>query len=167
MKTILTTVACLLALAACAGTEERETTGEVEVEPTIDMDAPTDTLNPAVAPAMEWHSILSGRTKPDAKGEVVLRDAAEAGAWAAIELENGEAGATYPWHVHVGDCDSDGAIVGLASEYPPLQVGPDGEATAEANISVELTADGDYYVNVHKSAAELQTIVACGEVEES
>src|SRR5688500_11821482 len=122
MKTILT-VACLLALAGCAGTEARETTGEVEVEPTIDVEAATDTLNRAVAPTMEWHSILSGRTDPDAKGEVVLRDAAEAGAWAAIEIENGEAGATYPWHVHAGDCDSDGAIVGLASEYPPLVVG--------------------------------------------
>ena len=37
------------------------------------------------------------------------------------------AGATYPWHIHRGECgDAQPPVVGSADAYPPIQVGDDG-----------------------------------------
>ena len=154
-------VTCGLLLAACASADNGE------VEPTLDPQPPEQTLAPANAPVEEWSSTLSGQGEHTVTGEVVLRDAAEAGTYVAVEIGGGEAGATYPWHVHAGDCGSNGPIVGLAASYPPLVVGQDGAAMAEATIEAEIAEDGDYFVNVHASPTDLQTIVSCGEVGES
>jgi hypothetical protein len=40
-----------------------------------------------------------------------------------------------------------------------------GEAKAEAKLAIATPESGDYHVNVHKSAAELGTIVSCGDLK--
>lgn len=73
-------------------------------------------------------------------------------------------GATLPWHVHEGKCgDASPPIVGPASAYPPLVVGADGHATAEAHLNLDLNEAKNYIVNVHASPTNLGTIVACGD----
>src|ERR1044071_9926381 len=51
-----------------------------------------------------------------------------------VNVTGARAGATLPWHVHEGKCgDASPPIVGPASAYPPLVVGANGRATAQAH----------------------------------
>ena len=78
-----------------------------------------------------------------------------------IDIRNASPGGEHPWHVHSGRCGSNGSIVGDASAYPLLEVDGDGEARAVAHLNLPLPTWGDYYVNVHASQTNLQTIIAC------
>lgn len=80
----------------------------------------------------------------------------------AFREATGMTGTVRPWHVHFGSCGNDQGIVGDANAYPPLRPGSDGTARVNATLSVPLDPARSYFVNIHKSPAELQTIVACG-----
>ena len=43
-----------------------------------------------------------------------------------------------------------------------LKVGGDGKAHAEADLPIPMPPAGQYFVNVHASAKNMATIVACG-----
>lgn len=83
---------------------------------------------------------------------------------AEISIKGATAGAELPWHVHQGKCGSNGDIVGNPSAYPILKVKDNGEAKAEAKLDIPVPTTGEYHVNVHKSVAEEETIVACGDL---
>lgn len=83
---------------------------------------------------------------------------------AEISIAGATAGAELPWHIHAGKCGSNGAIVGAATAYPVLKVTSDGSAKAEAKLDIPTPTSGEYYVNVHKSAADPKTIVSCGDL---
>jgi hypothetical protein len=57
-------------------------------------------------------------------------------------------------------------IVGDSTAYPVLQVGSTGAAAANVNLSLMLNEATDYYVDVHASASDMQTIVACGDLDD-
>lgn len=76
----------------------------------------------------------------------------------------GMSGTVRPWHVHYGTCGNDQGIVGDMNLYTPITPQADGTATVTANIPVALTADKSYFINIHKSPQETQTIVACGQL---
>ena len=81
---------------------------------------------------------------------------------AGATLANATPGGEHPWHVHVGRCGSNGAIVGDAAAYRPLKVGGNGRAEATAKLDLPLPRSGEFYINVHASASNLGTIIACG-----
>jgi hypothetical protein len=81
---------------------------------------------------------------------------------AAVDLTNAVPGGNHPWHVHQGECGSNGAIVGPASSYRPLEVNGDGKATANADLPVAMPTTGQYHINVHASPNNMGTIIACG-----
>lgn len=81
---------------------------------------------------------------------------------AGASVENATPGGEHPWHVHVGRCGSNGAILGDASSYRPLKVGGNGRAEATAKLNLPLPRSGEFYVNIHASATNLGTIIACG-----
>ena len=126
-------------------------------------------INPDTQPVgSRWNAVLS--TPPELGGIVQLRgqgwmgadpkDPGRTQAYAAIS--NAVPGAKHPWHVHRGHCGSDQGIFGPADSYKPLEVGKDGRASATAVLSVPVPKTGDYMVNVHASASNMKTIVACG-----
>lgn len=80
----------------------------------------------------------------------------------AFRETSGMSGTVRPWHVHRGSCGNDQGIVGDANAYPALRPGADGTAAASATIATPLDPAGSYFVNIHKSPQELETIVACG-----
>jgi hypothetical protein len=41
-------------------------------------------------------------------------------------------------------------------------VNGDGKATATADLPVAMPMSGQYYINVHASASNMATIIACG-----
>lgn len=81
-----------------------------------------------------------------------------------VSLGGAMAGAVLPWHIHSGQCGSNGPIVGPPASYPPMTAGSDGAATGAATLPMPLEATTRYYVNIHKSPTEMGTIVACGDL---
>lgn len=79
-----------------------------------------------------------------------------------LDVENGEAGAVHPWHIHEGACGSLGSIVGATDAYPPLALDDEGKDREVATLDLQLSDDADYHVNVHLSPEDMGTIVACG-----
>jgi hypothetical protein len=81
---------------------------------------------------------------------------------ATIAISNAAPSGVHPWHVYQGQCGDNGAVVGSATAYPPLNVDRDGNASAAATLPLELPTSGTYYVAVNASAANMETVVACG-----
>jgi hypothetical protein len=80
----------------------------------------------------------------------------------AIEL-SGPAAGRQPSHVHQGTCANPNPRPAF-----PLTSVEEGRAETTVDVSLdELQGDKDYYVNVHKSDAEIETVVACGNLLES
>ena len=143
MKKVL--VLCMLVLAAC--TVRREG-GDIDVDPA------TDRIG-------NWNATLQPVNNSGVRGSVAARSAV-ATSGASITISGATQGGQHPWHVHRGRCGDNGPIVGDANAYPVLQVGSNGNASASANLRVGLSEDATYYVNVHRSPANLGTIIACG-----
>lgn len=77
-----------------------------------------------------------------------------------VDLSGTRAGATHPSHVHVGDCGSGGGI-----RIPLADVdGATGLGVTLLRSPLNAIVSADLYLNVHRSASDLQSIVACGEV---
>jgi hypothetical protein len=154
-------------LAACT-TEETdvETTPAVrEAEAQADAQGEANIALQDTYPAWRATANPTGNTGPNA--EAIVRGGASA-TTIHVDLDGGEDGATYPWHIHSGHCgDASPPVVGAAEAYPPIQVGSGGEGDAEATIDTTLDPNGDYILNVHLSPARLDSIVACGEVVQS
>ena len=154
-------------LAACT-TEETdvETSAAVRsAEEAADAQGEANLALQDTYPAWRATANPAGNMGPNA--EAILRGGARA-TTIHVDLDGGEAGATYPWHIHSGNCgDAQPPVVGAAEAYPPIQVRDGGEGDAEATIDTTLDPDGDYILNVHLSPARLDSIVACGEVVQS
>ena len=92
------------------------------------------------------------RPDPKSQGQIL----------ADVSISNAVPNAVHPWHVHRGECGSDQGIAGPADAYPPLKVKDDGRAEATAKLASSLPRTGRYFINVHASAQNMKTIVACG-----
>ena len=99
---------------------------------------------------------------PAGSSSTVNGTAGVKGSSAWVKLTGGTAGATYPWHVHVGTCGTNGPVFGSASAYKPVTIGSDGKGDSKATLSMPLPDTGSYYVNIHASASDMKTIVSCG-----
>lgn len=80
----------------------------------------------------------------------------------ALNLANATPGGVHPWQIHSGQCGSDAGVFGAASDYPALKVNDDGVASANATVRTMMPSEGNYYASVSASAANPETIVACG-----
>jgi Cu/Zn superoxide dismutase len=113
----------------------------------------------------EWKAVLKPGAGSNITGEAEVEDKDKnKKTEAEISIKGATPGAEHPWHVHQGKCGSNGSIIGAATAYPVLKVKENGEAKAEAKLDIEAPTSGEYYVNVHKSAADMKTIVACGDL---
>jgi hypothetical protein len=80
----------------------------------------------------------------------------------ALTVEGLTPYASFPWHLHDGTCATGGPITGDANAYSALSAGVDGKAQANATIGLKLNEAQKYHINVHRSAVDLATIIACG-----
>ncbi|HEX6435306.1 MAG TPA: hypothetical protein VFZ87_13745 [Gemmatimonadales bacterium] len=126
-------------------------------------------INPnAVSVATRWNGTLSAPPQlagvSDIRGQGWMGgDPKEQGQTRAhVEISNAVPGGRHPWHVHRGQCGADQGIFGPADAYKPLKVEGDGRAQGDAELSVAIPRSGSYFINVHASARNMSTIVACG-----
>jgi hypothetical protein len=80
----------------------------------------------------------------------------------SLKLANAAPGGVHPWAVHRGQCGADQGVFGSSEAYKPIEIGNKGRASASATIPLETPETGAYFVSVQASAANGQTIVACG-----
>jgi hypothetical protein len=142
------------AVVGCVRTHANEATGEVDV----DVESPTKK-------GEDWNGSLSPRGGSGITG-TFRATVADGKTTVSVNLANAMAGQRLPWHVHNGTCSNDMGIFGDASLYPVIVVANDGTASVNAVINYTLDEAKDYMVNVHASPTNLQTIVACGDLDD-
>ena len=116
----------------------------------------------AVAQVVQWSATLASEAGTSIGGTATVVPAGAQGTTATVSLTGAAPGGVLPWHLHAGRCGDNGPIVGAPEAYPPLTVGADGAATAMATVPVPTPVSGDFHVNVHRSAGETGTVIACG-----
>ena len=79
-----------------------------------------------------------------------------------IDLSNAPAGVVQPAHIHMGTCAK-------LDKAPKWKLDPvkDGKSTTLVPVSLETILKDKTTINVHKSPAELQVYVACGDIVRS
>ena len=79
-----------------------------------------------------------------------------------LSIANASPGGVHPWAVHRGQCGADDGTFGAPSAYQPVKIESDGRGSAVATIPFETPTTGMYFVSVRASAANGETVVACG-----
>ena len=83
------------------------------------------------------------------------------GVQVVVELKNASK-ADQPTHIHAGTCDN----INKAPEYA-LRNTVDGKSTSLVKgVKLADLTSGKYAINVHKSADDLGTYVACGDIKQ-
>ncbi|MDQ3777625.1 MAG: hypothetical protein M3310_01975 [Actinomycetota bacterium] len=124
----------LLAGAGCGSDEEDEATPENQIE---------------VSLSQQSGSAQSGKATLSEVDETTTR----------VEIDMTPGDQRQPAHIHRGDCVN----LEKQPEYP-LESVADGRSTTEVNASLDELLGGGFAINVHKSDAEIETYVACGEI---
>lgn len=114
--------------------------------------------------AMKWGGTLTGTGDHKITGTIAVVPAGDGKATATVRFTGDAPGVTRPWHVHVGSCAKGGGVLGGAANYTPITVDGSGAGSSTANLPVAAPDSGSYYVNIHESAANMRSIVACGDL---
>jgi hypothetical protein len=148
---VLVFVAASWALAAC-NPFHREPVTEV---------TPDANLNTRWRASLVTPASLGGAVQIN--GEATMEPSSEAGSTEfKLNIANATAGGIHPWQIHHGRCDADYGLVGPADASRTIKIGDDGRGHASARVAMVTPTTGDYFVTVQASAANPQTIVACG-----
>jgi hypothetical protein len=75
-----------------------------------------------------------------------------------VSLDGDDSGTARPAHIHSGTCDSPGPAV------HPLDNVVDGSSETVLEATLSSVQDGNHSVDVHASAADIDTDVACGDI---
>jgi hypothetical protein len=131
---------------------------------------PAVTVNPKdVTLNSSWHanlatpSALAGAVQMNG-GATMAPNPSGNSTKVTLDLANAAPGGIHPWEAHMGQCGEgmDNGVFGPNDAYKPVKVGSDGRAEAVATVSVPTPTTGEYFVVVRASAANPETILACG-----
>jgi len=79
-----------------------------------------------------------------------------------VNVTNAVPGGLHPWELHLGQCGADQGVFGSVAEYKAIQIGKDGQGTAAATVSMPTPTYGNYFVLLHASNGNRETVIACG-----
>lgn len=148
----LLTFAALATIAACNPFANHQNVGQIDPDNS--------------GAATRWNATLSTPSAMtgavDLHGTASLASHGEGKSVATVTISNAAPSGSHPWHVYEGKCGDSAVVVGSATAYPMLNVNQQGTATSTATLPLELPTSGAYYVAVNASAANMETIVACG-----
>jgi Cu/Zn superoxide dismutase len=91
-------------------------------------------------------------------GNAVLTQESD-GVKVVVTLKNAPA-AAQPTHIHIGTCGN----IKPAPEYALVSLANGTSTSTVKGITIDQLLAGKYAINVHKSADDLGTYVACGEI---
>ncbi len=142
----------LIALGACNPFANKHQVGEIDPK--------------NAGSSARWNATLStpgGMSGAiDVRGTASLAGSGTNRSIASVRITNAAPDGVHPWEVYRGNCGSDGELLGSASAYPLLTVDKDGIASASATLPYAVPVDGSYHVNVNASAANMDNVIACG-----
>jgi hypothetical protein len=121
----------------------------------------------AVVAQMKWNAKLDPQGDAKVSGTATVEGKGASSTHATVSLTGGDPGAVYPWHVHSGQCGGNGPVVGQASAYTPIKISRSGTGKVDVTLPFAVPDNGSYYVNIHKSASDMGTIVSCGNLSMS
>jgi hypothetical protein len=102
----------------------------------------------------EWKATISGRNGSPMTGTAKLDDRGADSTQIELKIKDAGVAQTYLWHVHQGSCETNGEIVGMATAYPELTTGSDGQGASNVTLALATPSEGAYSVHLHaKSAA--------------
>ena len=97
------------------------------------------------------------------KGTAVMTPGSNAGnTRVSVDLSNASPGGVHPWQLRQGQCGQDNGAFGMTDAYKSLTVDAEGRASSAVTVPLVMPTEGRYYVSVAASAANPETIVACG-----
>jgi hypothetical protein len=131
--------AAVALLAGCGSDEENEATSEGEIQ---------------VSLTQQGGSAQTGIATLTEVNENTTR--------VEIDMTPAQGGESQPAHIHRGDC----VKLEPQPEYP-LESVQDGKSSSDVNAPIDELMGGGFAINVHKSDAEIETYVACGEISSS
>lgn len=100
---------------------------------------------------------LSAQNDSGLSGTATLTDIG--GGKTRVELSVTGPEGDYPAHIHMGTC----ANLNPAPQYPLTNV-RNGQSTTEVDASLASIEQSPHAINLHKSAQEIATYVACGDI---
>jgi plastocyanin len=152
--------------------------GTIVVEAAAQQPTPAAAPTPTTAPAPTIAAPTpSGGSSGGAAGQSVTvnlgpgRDASQPGTavltaqgdqtMVTIDIAPGAAGVPQPVHIHEGTCANLGAV-----KYPLTNI-VDGKSTTMVDVPLSDLRTGGFAINAHKSQAEINVYVACGNIPAS
>jgi len=80
----------------------------------------------------------------------------------SVSISNATPGGVHPWQVRRGQCGGDQGAFSSGAHYAPVKVGDDGRGEAGITVPGPTPEVGEFFVTVSASAANPETVVACG-----
>ena len=80
----------------------------------------------------------------------------------SVSVSSATPGGVHPWQVRRGQCGSDSGAFSASATYKPLKIGDDGRGEAGTTVAGIAPELGEFFVPVFASAANPETVVACG-----
>ena len=150
------TVAGALALVAC-----NPFRSPLKQDPVVQVTTKDANVNSRWHGTLASPSTLAGAVQMS--GQVSMVPGSSAGNTSVgVTLANASPGGLHPWQLHRGQCGADEGVFGSAEAYKTLKVDENGRASSTANVPLMMPSDGRYFVSIGASAANAETIVACG-----
>jgi hypothetical protein len=119
----------------------------------------------ALVLATSWKGKVTGRGDSKITGDAAITPSADGtGAEVNVMIMGDTPGATRPWHIHIGSCAAPGGVLGGGRSYTPITIDGSGHGMSKATLPVAVPDSGSYYVNIHESAGNMGSIVACGDL---
>jgi hypothetical protein len=153
---VMSAAAAALALAAC-----NPFRSPFKQDPVVEVSTGDVNVNSRWNGTLASPASLAGAVQ--IRGSVAMTPGSNSGTTRmSVNLSNAAPGGVHPWQMRYGQCDADGGVFGPAEAYPALKVDEEGRASASATVPLAMPTDGSYHVRVSASAANPETIVACG-----
>ena len=150
-------------LSACSATG---TTPTPPSSPTSQSDTSMMTASPSPAAMMEKAPTtktitLDAQNASGQSGTAVVAATKDGKVMVTLTLKGGKFTAPQPAHIHLGSCPTPAAVV-----YPLTNV-VNGKSVTTLNATMDQIwqAGGSLAINVHKSATEISSYTACGNLK--
>jgi hypothetical protein len=141
----------LVATAAC-NPFHREPVSEVRRDANANARWRASLVTPAaLSGAVQMHG--SAAMQPTANGQATLL---------SVSISNATPGGVHPWQVRRGQCGADQGAFSSGTTFQPVKIGDDGRGEAGSTVAGLTPEIGDFFVTVYASAANPETVVACG-----
>lgn len=121
--------------------------------------APLTTQSPQPSSGLQSLTVDLDEQNESSQSGVAVLEEVDGQLVVMLSVSNAPKGVTQPAHIHAGSCPDVGAVVF------PLEslVNGESETTLDTTLAA-LEAQAPLAINVHQSASEIQTYVACGDL---